>query len=111
MDLELTDKTAVVTGASKGIGRATVKTLADEGARVVAVARTFDRELRELPGVEGVELDLADPGSAAKLAAQVERVDVLVNNLGRFEARTEGFAAIDDDAWRQTLELNLLSAA
>lgn len=111
MDLELTDKTVVVTGASKGIGRATVETLTDEGARVVAVARGFDRALSERAGVEALELDLTDPASAERIAARVERVDVLVNNLGRFDARTEGFATIDDEAWQQTLEINLLSAA
>jgi putative oxidoreductase len=110
MDLQMNGRAAVVTGASKGIGRAVAETLAEEGARVLAVARSFDAELAGHQQVETLELDLADPQSAERLAEQTGAVDVLVNNLGRFDARTEGFAAVDDDAWQEMLELNLLSA-
>ena len=61
MDLELTGKVAVVTGASKGIGLAVVRTFAAEGARVVAGARTVDA-LGGLDGVPSFEVDLAKPG-------------------------------------------------
>jgi putative oxidoreductase len=107
MDLQLNGKTAVVTGASRGIGRAIAETLADEGARVLAVARSFDAAFAD--GIETVELDLAASDAGTTLAERVRDIDVLVNNLGRFDARTEGFSAVDDDAWLQTLELNLLS--
>ena len=58
MDLELTDKIAVVTGAGKGIGLAATRALAEEGVRVVAGSRTTDG-LEELDGVTAVAIDLA----------------------------------------------------
>ena len=60
MDLQLADKVAVVTGASKGIGLAVTQALADEGALVVAGARTIDA-LEGLPGVTRLAIDLVDP--------------------------------------------------
>ena len=66
MDLELGGKVAVVTGASKGIGLAVVRTLAAEGATVVAGARTVDA-LAGLDGVTAVEVDLAAPGRPGAL--------------------------------------------
>jgi NADP-dependent 3-hydroxy acid dehydrogenase YdfG len=61
MDLELTDKVAVVTGASKGIGLAVTRALTAEGALVVAGARTT-KSLEALERVTAVEVDLASPG-------------------------------------------------
>jgi NAD(P)-dependent dehydrogenase (short-subunit alcohol dehydrogenase family) len=58
MDLHLSGKTALVTGASKGIGLATTRALLAEGAKVVAAARTVDGELGSLP-VESVAVDLS----------------------------------------------------
>jgi NAD(P)-dependent dehydrogenase (short-subunit alcohol dehydrogenase family) len=72
MDLELGGKVAVVTGASKGIGLAVVRTLAAEGAAVVAGARTVDA-LAGLDGVTALEVDLAQPGGPEALVAQRER--------------------------------------
>ena len=65
MDLELDDKVAVVTGGSKGIGLAVVRTLAAEGARVVAGARTVD-ELDGIDGVTPVAVDLVAPDGAER---------------------------------------------
>lgn len=110
MDLHLNGKHAIVTGASKGIGRAIVETLSDEGAHVTAAARHFDDELAARDGVDAVELDLSTPDAADELAARAGAVDVVVNNLGRFAPRTDGFGAVTDDDWRETLDLNLLSA-
>src|SRR5689334_21113754 len=85
MDLELTDKVAVVTGASKGIGLAVVRTLVDEGARVVAGARSIDA----LGGMERVTpfaVDLTSKDGPTRLVHRAleahGRVDVLVNNVG-----------------------------
>jgi NAD(P)-dependent dehydrogenase (short-subunit alcohol dehydrogenase family) len=114
MDLELSGRTAVVTGASKGIGLAIVRALAAEGAHVVAGARTSSPELKALEetgAVTSVVLDLAEPGAPAELvAAAGERVDILVNNVGVVRPRLQGFLEISDDDWLGSLGLNLLAA-
>ena len=85
MDLDLTDKVAVVTGASKGIGLAITRALVEEGALVVAGARTTE-SLKGLPRVIAMSLDLAASDAPAKLVEraieQHGRLDVLVNNVG-----------------------------
>ena len=112
MDLELSDKVTVVTGASKGIGLAVAKTLAEEGARVVAGARTVD-SLQGIDGVTAVQADLGAPDGPEKLVrAAVEghgRVDVLVNNVGGVRLRTEGFLAIDDAEFEWALRMNFFT--
>lgn len=112
MDLELSDKVAVVTGASKGIGLAVAKTLAEEGARVVAGARTVD-SLQAIDGMTAVHADLGAPDGPEKLVrAAVEghgRVDVLVNNVGGVRLRTEGFLAIDDAEFEWALRMNFFT--
>lgn len=108
MDLQLTGLTAVVTGASKGIGRATVQTLLAEGARVIAVARTPVEE----PGVVAAPLDLTRPAAAARLAELAGDADILVNNLGGMPSATAaaaGFLQLDDAGWQATYELNLFA--
>ncbi|MFE0028110.1 oxidoreductase [Amycolatopsis sp. NPDC059021] len=118
MDLHLAGKTAVVTGGSKGIGLAIVRTLAAEGMRVVAAARTVTPELAALaPDVTAVTADLATREGARTLGARaldvLGGVDILVNNLGGVRSgigHDERFADIDDDAWQETFELNLFSA-
>ncbi|GAA4351240.1 SDR family oxidoreductase [Angustibacter luteus] len=114
MDLQLNGKTAVVTGASRGIGLAITQALVREGARVVAGARTTSAELDSLVAggdVQFVAVDLGRPEAAATLVdAAAGRIDVLVNNVGHAPARTEGFLAITDEQWQQSLDLNLLSA-
>src|SRR3954454_13008512 len=99
MDLELTDKIAVVTGASKGIGLAVTRALAGEGARVVAGARTIDA-LADIARVTPVSVDLASRDGAAKLVQRAlddhGRVDILVNNVGGVKLRLNGFLATTD---------------
>ncbi|MFJ8010947.1 SDR family NAD(P)-dependent oxidoreductase [Streptomyces sp. NPDC096339] len=89
MDLHLTDKVALVTGASKGIGLAITRALAGKGARVVAAARTLDGPLAELAAggrVRPVSVDLTTedgPARAVQVAAEAfGGLDVLVNNVG-----------------------------
>ena len=77
-------RVAVVTGGSAGIGAAAARALAKDGWRVVVAARRLDRcraVAEEIGGVAG-ELDVTDQGSVDRLAAQLERVDLVVNNAG-----------------------------
>ena len=118
MELELTGKVAVVTGASKGIGLAVTRTLAREGARVVAGARTPGQALSDLVDaglpVRPVQVDLATPDGPRRLVEQAVTdfgvVDVLVNNVGAAPPRPDGFLAIPDDEWTSTLVINFLAA-
>jgi NAD(P)-dependent dehydrogenase (short-subunit alcohol dehydrogenase family) len=113
MDLELKEKVAVVTGASKGIGLAIVQQLAEEGALVIAGARTTD-SLQQIEGVTGVRVDLADPAGPGQLvAAAIERhgrVDVLVNNVGSAHVRVDGFLALSDADFESSLQMNFFAA-
>ncbi|MFI0773572.1 SDR family oxidoreductase [Streptomyces sp. NPDC021212] len=102
-------KTAVVTGASKGIGLAVTRALEADGIRVTGAARTITPELKEAAS-STVAVDLATPEGPAELIRQAQAelggIDVLVNNVGAFSPRTDGFAAIDDTEWQHTFELN-----
>jgi len=113
MDLELTGKIAVVTGASKGIGLAVARELAAEGAHVVAGARTV-APLEGLEGITPFAVDLTDPEGPGRLVGHaVERhgrLDVLVNNVGGVQLRLDGFLATTDADFEAALELNFFSA-
>jgi NAD(P)-dependent dehydrogenase (short-subunit alcohol dehydrogenase family) len=112
MDLGLRDQVAIVTGASKGIGLAVARTLADEGARVFAAARTTDT-LEGVEGVTPVAIDLADPAGPAQLVRRAMdesgRIDVLVNNVGGVRLRLDGFLALDDADFQWALDLNFFT--
>ncbi|WP_240340751.1 SDR family NAD(P)-dependent oxidoreductase [Nocardioides sp. SYSU D00038] len=112
----MTDKVALVTGGSKGIGLAVVRRLVQEGARVVTGARTTGPELAALVGcgrVVAVEVDLATADGPARLVEAAVRshgrVDVLVNNVGASEPGPS-IEAADDAAWARVLDATLLSA-
>ncbi|GAA3638491.1 SDR family NAD(P)-dependent oxidoreductase [Microlunatus ginsengisoli] len=116
MDLNLTDKTAVVTGASKGIGLAVTRALLGEGVRVVAGARSAGPDL---PGLQTggrvvfVPVDLATPTGPAELverAAELGGIDILVNNVGAVTPRPGGFASVQDEDWERTFTLTFLAA-
>ena len=114
MDLGLTGRTAVVTGASRGIGLAITRGLVAHGAHVVAGARASSPELDQLAkdgSVQVLEVDLADPDGPARLVARATAgPDILVNNVGGAPPRTAGFLAITDEEWLSTLNLNLMTA-
>jgi NAD(P)-dependent dehydrogenase (short-subunit alcohol dehydrogenase family) len=113
MDLQLTDKVAVVTGASKGIGLAVTRALAAEGARVVAGARGIDN-LQGLDRVAAVAIDLASPDGPARLIRRAlddhGRVDVLVNNVGAVRLRLQGFFGTSDEEFEWAMQMNFFSA-
>ena len=119
MELDLAGRVAVVTGGSKGIGLAVVRTLLDEGARVVATSRSRSPELDELTGeLIHVPADLMDPGAPAEVVARAAEefggLDILVNNAGGPPPGTTlprfGFLGLADADWREMFEFNLLSA-
>jgi len=117
MDLELKSKTAVVTGASVGIGRAIAKGLAQEGTRVVGVARRkdlLDALVAEAKAAGGTIIplvqDIVAEGAADKLAkaaiAELGHVDILVNNAGGSRPLP---VDAPDSAWDEALALNFTS--
>ncbi|WP_091109983.1 SDR family oxidoreductase [Nocardioides psychrotolerans] len=105
-----TSRTAVVTGASSGIGAATARTLAAQGFHVFCAARRVDRieALAAEIGGTAVVCDVTDADSVAGLAARVgERLDVLVNNAGGAFGASP-VAQADSDEWRQMFEVNVI---
>jgi NAD(P)-dependent dehydrogenase (short-subunit alcohol dehydrogenase family) len=116
MNLKLSDKTALVSGSTKGIGFAIASTLAAEGARVivngrtdkaVADATTKIRQAAPEAKVEGFAGDLSTAEAVDALVKKFPAVDVLVNNLGIFEPKP--FEQIPDEDWRRFFEVNVLS--
>jgi NADP-dependent 3-hydroxy acid dehydrogenase YdfG len=102
-------RTAVITGASSGIGAATARALAGEGYRTVLAARRLDRleELAAEIGGEAIALDVADPSSVAALAGHVEACDVLVNNAGG-ALGLDPVADADEEQWLRMYESNVM---
>ena len=115
MDLHLSDKTALVTGSTAGIGLEIARKLAVEGAKVIITGRNkakLDQAvdiIRSSGGarVSGVLADAATEEGAAALMHAAPSVDILVNNLGIYEIKD--FAAITDTDWRRYFEVNVLS--
>ncbi|GIG28294.1 SDR family NAD(P)-dependent oxidoreductase [Cellulomonas marina] len=116
MHIDLTGRTALVTGSTQGIGLAIAEGLARAGATTVINGRSQERVDEALAGLraalpdatlQGVAADVATAEGAAQVLAAVPHVDVLVNNLGIFEARP--VLEVDDDEWRRFFEVNVLS--
>ena len=116
MDLGLTGKHAVVTGASKGIGLAVATALAAEGCVIVAGSRGESPELTDLAAlgqVHRVAVDLSTPTGPADLvtaAADLGPIDILVNNVGAATPRVDGFLHVTDDDWMASVTMNLMAA-
>lgn len=114
--LDLTGRTALVTGSGQGIGLAIATTLAEAGAEVIVNARS-ERSIRraiEAVGaavpearVRGVAADVSTEKGTASLLRAAADVDVLVNNLGIFGSADA--LSIDDDEWRRYFEVNVLT--
>jgi len=114
MDFGIQDRVAVVTGASRGIGRALCAQLTGEGARVLMVARDEDR-LREAAdplGAEWLAVDVTDPDAGERIVdcacEQMGSVDILVNNAGTSFARAPD--ELTDADWQSQWELNVMAS-
>jgi len=118
MDLQLTNKKALVTGSTAGIGFAIASLLAQEGASVVVNGRSQKRVEQAVqrlrtesknPQLTGVSADLGTKEGVNRLIRDVPVVDILVNNLGIFEPKP--FPEITDEDWLHFFEVNVLSGA
>jgi NAD(P)-dependent dehydrogenase (short-subunit alcohol dehydrogenase family) len=112
VNIDLSGKTALVTGSTQGIGLAIAERLADSGARVAVNGRTPER-VEEAVGrlrgdVVGVAVDVTTEDGAAQLRRELPDVDILVNNLGIFGAIPA--REITDEQWRTYFEVNVLAA-
>lgn len=117
MDLRLTNRVAVVTGGSAGIGAAIARGLAAEGAHVVLVARDAERLAEVAASIENVRVltvatDLTEPDAAERVAAAVEAefggADILINNAGTGSEET--ILTAPDSRWQFFWELHVMAA-
>lgn len=111
MDLQLENKTAIVTGGTAGIGLAIVRALAAEGVRVVVPGRSQKKldeafKTESLP-VTKVVADVGTKEGSDALISAVPETDILVNNLGIYEAKP--FSEISDEDWFRIFEVNVMS--
>jgi NAD(P)-dependent dehydrogenase (short-subunit alcohol dehydrogenase family) len=108
---ELSGKIALVTGGTKGAGKAIAERLLKAGATVVITARNKPEE--EDSSLHFISADLSKPKGAAKMVEEVlekyGRLDILVNNLGGSETPGGGFVVLTDEAWETTIQTNLLA--
>jgi NAD(P)-dependent dehydrogenase (short-subunit alcohol dehydrogenase family) len=113
MDLQLTSKTVLITGGSKGIGRAAAQVLSDEGCNLILVARTRDtleaaaaeiRASRQV-NVRVIAADLSSDAAVKRVAEEAGEIDVLVNNAGAIPPGD--IAAVNDETWRRAWDLKV----
>lgn len=116
MDLQLTNKKALISGSTAGIGLAIAKKLAAEGAEVIVNGRTqqrVDKAIAEIKAetgsqkVNGIPADFSKADEVEALIKQLPQIDILVNNVAIFEPKE--FAAITDEDWMRFFEVNVLS--
>ena len=116
MDLKLKNKIAFISGSTAGIGFATAKRLATEGARVIlngrkkeSVDKAVDELKRLVPAadVSGVAADFAIASEVEHLIKKLPEIDILINNAGIFEPKA--FADIPDSDWFKFFEVNVMS--
>lgn len=117
MKIDLTGKTAIVSGSTAGIGLAIAKGLANAGAAVTVTGRTRSRVDNaisaiqdQVPGasIDGVAADLGTAEGCNELIREKPDCDILINNVGIFEPKP--FFEITDDDWQQFFDVNVMSA-
>jgi 3-oxoacyl-[acyl-carrier protein] reductase len=109
MNIDLTGKTALVTGASRGIGEAIARRLGESGAKVLCAARSA--VATDIPNGVAVQLDIAAPDIRDRIKALLEQhgnIDILVNNAGITE--DDLFIRMKPEQWDRVLRTNLDSA-
>ena len=108
-DLQLTNRRALVTGGTKGVGAAVVEVLREAGARVVTTARLLPTQPAD--GVRYVAADLSTADGCNAVATwtfqQLGGIDIIVDVLGGSSAPSGGFAALVDSQWQKELNQNL----
>ncbi|SFE08642.1 SDR family oxidoreductase [Flavobacterium phragmitis] len=108
---ELSDKIALVTGGTKGTGRAIAERLVQAGAKVIITARNTPE--KENNNLHFIASDLSKAEGTQKVISEVlatyGRLDILVNNLGSSTTPAGGFSALNDTDWISTLQANLLA--
>lgn len=111
-ETDLAGKIALVTGGTKGIGKAVVSRLAQAGAKVIVTARHQSEEAN--PAHHFIAADLSDPEGVSKVSYEINerfgRVDILVNNMGANTVPGGGFSTLNDAHWDWALQVNLLSS-
>lgn len=112
MEKELIGKVALVTGGTKGIGKAIAERLSEAGAIVVVTARSRPAETQTNHHFIAADQTIAN--ETAKVVSEVNEkfgsIDILVNNMGGSTSPSGGFAALKDEHWESDLQLNLQSA-
>jgi NAD(P)-dependent dehydrogenase (short-subunit alcohol dehydrogenase family) len=112
-DLGLSGRRALVTAGTKGVGASVVEVLRENGANVVTTARSIPHS--PLAGVHYVAANITTAEGCTLVAQSaldhLGGVDIVVNVLGGSQAPAGGFAALDDEAWRKEIDLNLMPAA
>lgn len=112
MNLQLENKTALVTGSTKGIGFAIARLLAAEGAKVIINGRSKESAQAAAQKIgenaTGIAADVSSAAGCAELVRQLPNVDILVNNAGIFEPKP--FTEIPDADWDRFYQINIMSA-
>ena len=108
---ELSGKIALVTGGTKGAGKAIAERLLQAGATVIITARNEPEQINE--NLHFIAADLSEPYGTQKVVTEVlskyQKIDILVNNLGGSETKGGGFSVLNDNDWETTLQTNLLA--
>jgi NAD(P)-dependent dehydrogenase (short-subunit alcohol dehydrogenase family) len=117
MDLQLTNKTAFISGSTSGIGFAIAKALLAEGAVVIINGRSqknIDSAVKQLQAlvpngkVSGIAVDFKNPAAMDSIKQKIDQLDILINNLGIYVSKS--FDETTTNEWQEMLEINLMSS-